>query len=130
MNPSLIAFLSYLISERGLSNNTVAAYRNDLSQFLGFVVGTKKINPNQNPCSFIRQDEIVEYFLELQKRSYSLATLSRKIATLKSFFGFLMDEGTIQENPTVNLSTPRKGPTLPKFLTEEEMSSLILEASK
>lgn len=130
MNPSLIAFLSYLISERGLSDNTVAAYRNDLNQFLEFILRIKQFHPNHNPCPFIRRDEIIEYFLELQKRSYSLSTTSRKIATLKSFFGFMMDEGTIREDPTMNLSTPRKGPTLPKSLSEDEMLSLLLEASK
>ena len=130
MNPSIIAFLSHLISERGLSSNTVSAYRNDLSQFLGFILRIKKFDPDRNPCPLIRQDEIIEYFLELQKRSYSLSTLSRKIATLKSFFGFMMDEGTITEDPTVNLQTPRKGPTLPKSLSEDEMLSLLLESSK
>ena len=67
--------------------------------------------------------------LALQKRDYSKTTLARKIASLKSLFGFLIDEGLIHDNPTISLVSPNKGTSIPQFLTEEDINTLLKKMS-
>ena len=71
---------------------------------------------------------LTDYALELQERGYSATTRARKIASLKSMFNFLVEEGIVEEDPTEALSSPRIGRALPKSLSEEEMALLLREA--
>ena len=124
------SFIGYLVSERGLSENTITAYRNDLHQFLGFLELEKPSNQiTSNIWSNIIPDDLKKYVLALQKRDYSKTTLARKIASLKSLFGFLIDEGLIHNNPTISLVSPNKGTSIPQFLTEEDINTLLKKMS-
>ena len=120
------SFIGYLVSERGLSENTITAYRNDLHQFLGFLELEKPSNQiTSHIWSNITTDDLKKYMLVLQKRDYSKTTLARKIASLKSLFGFLIDEGLIHDNPTISLVSPNKGTSIPQFLTEEDINTAM-----
>ena len=124
MREMVRAFLDYLTSERGLSGNTVAAYGSDLNQLVdlmeerGFKAGWDSMDISL----------LTNYALELQERGYSATTRARKIASLKSMFNFLVEEGVVEEDPTESLSSPRIGRALPKSLSEEEMALLLREA--
>ncbi|MQF99108.1 MAG: tyrosine recombinase XerD [SAR202 cluster bacterium] len=127
---TIISFIGYLVSERGLSENTVTAYRNDLHQFLVFLELEKpSIQIKSNIWSDITPDDLKTYLLVLQQKDYSKTTLARKIASLKSLFGFLVDEGLINENPTISLVSPNKGTSIPKILTEKDIHSLLKKMS-
>ena len=127
---SIASFIGYLMSERGLSENTITAYRNDLHQFMGFLEREKPSNQvTSDIWANITPDDLKQYVLGLQKRDYSKTTLARKIASLKSLFGFLIDEGLIHENPTTNLVSPNKGTSIPKFLTEKDINTLLKKMS-
>ncbi len=127
---SIASFIGYLMSERGLSENTITAYRNDLHQFMGFLEREKPSNQvTSDIWANITPDDLKQYVLGLQKRDYSKTTLARKIASLKSLFGFLIDEGLIHENPTTNLVSPNKGTSIPKFLTEKDINTLLKNMS-
>lgn len=119
MEQALQGFLNHLTVEKGASPHTVAAYRNDLGQLLEFTEGAR-VSPRL----------LSDYVIALQERGYSNTTVARKIASVKSFFGFLLEEGEVKEDPTENLSSPRTGRSLPKPLSEEDILRLLEEPFK
>lgn len=124
MRDTVKAFLAYLTSERGLSGNTVAAYGSDLSQ----LVDLMEERGYKGGWESVDSSLLTDYALELQERGYSATTRARKIASLKSMFNFLVEEGIVEDDPTEALSSPRIGRALPKSLSEEEMALLLGEA--
>ncbi len=119
MEQALQGFLNHLTVEKGASPHTVAAYRNDLGQLLEFAEGAR-VSPRL----------LSDYVIALQERGYSNTTVARKIASVKSFFNFLLEEGEVKEDPTENLSSPRTGRSLPKPLSEEDILRLLEEPFK
>jgi integrase/recombinase XerD len=121
MDESVSQFLQFLAVEKGASNNTIAAYRNDIQQFSGFSVGRR----NGRGWADINRQAILDYMQDLQVKRYAEATVARKVAAVKSFFGFLTAEGLIPQDPTESLSSPRVGKTLPKPITPAEVDELL-----
>ena len=121
MDESVSQFLQFLAVEKGASNNTIAAYRNDIQQFAGFCVGRR----NGRGWADINRAVILEYMQDLQAKRYAEATVARKVAAVKSFFGFLTAEGLIPQDPTESLSSPRVGKTLPKPITPQQVDELL-----
>ena len=116
------SFVNYLAVERGLSANTLSAYRNDLSALAKFLSPKSK-----SPISWgsVKERDIRNFLDDLDKRGYSLATKSRKIASAKSFFNFLKSEGIIHNNLMDEVRQPRSGQVLPKALSIEEVDLLL-----
>ncbi len=121
MDDSVGQFLSFLAVEKGASSNTIAAYRNDIQQFSGFTSGRR----NGKGWAAIDRPAILEYVLDLQRKKYAEATVARKVAAVKSFFGFLTAEGIIPADPTEALSSPRVGKPLPKPISPEQVDELL-----
>jgi integrase/recombinase XerD len=116
------------VVEKGFSGNTLQAYRNDLYQLVEFLEarGAGRATPLTWPE--VDLNLLSDYVAALrEKRGYQLATTARKVAAIKSFFNFLVQEGLISQDPTEALSSPRVGRSLPKFLTEEEVRSLLAQ---
>ena len=141
MRESVDSFLNQLVVEKGFSRNTLEAYRNDLNQFVEFA--REQLRPTLDVDSssdstrldggWSRVDLalLTEYVSRLRNmKSYRDATTARKVAALKSFFNFLIQEEIINEDPTEFLSSPRVGRSLPKFLSEEEVERLLDESAK
>ena len=120
MKDSIERFLNYLAVERGVSPNTVAAYRNDLDQLSEFLA-------KQDVGDWRRVDHeaVADYVLELYERGYADTTRARKVASMRSLFAFLVDEGVIDGDPAENLVSPRVGRSLPEALTAEEVERLL-----
>ena len=128
--------------EKGFSRNTSDAYRNDLGQFWEFIQdqsnrdkhtnsnGSGSENANQ-VWSAVDINVLNEYIEDLRgRKGYRDTTTARKVASIKSFFGFLSENNIITEDPTESIGSPRVGRTLPKFLPEEEVTSLLDTAYK
>jgi len=132
MEDSVNSFLQHLVVEKGFSRNTLDAYRNDLGQFEGFVRERHKgLFNGEGPWHSVDLNLLNEYIADLRvRRGYRDTTTARKIAAIKSFFGFLAANGNISEDPTDSLGSPRVGRTLPKCLSEEEVKRLLGEAAK
>src|SRR6187455_49053 len=114
-------FLNFLAVEKNASNNTIAAYRNDLSQFLAFIAERAPGRPIEG----VSQDLIVRYVEHLRNEAgYKDATVARKVAAVKSFYGFLAAEGMVNGDPTEQLKSPQVGKTLPRALTVQEVDEL------
>ena len=130
MKETVRAFLDYLTSERGLSNNTVSAYGNDLYQLVDLLEEDGQLPNGNRGWESVDQPMLTRYALTLQERGYSATTRARKIASLKALFNFLLEEDLVSQDPTESLASPRIGRALPKSLSEEEMGLLLQEASR
>lgn len=129
MDRHIIAFLEHLAGERGLSENTVVAYRNDLTGLAEFVADFGSENSNHIDWNLFDEERVAEFVKTLDVRGYSNSTRSRKIASLKSFMRFLREEGITDDLATRRLKAPRGGKPLPKSLTIIEIEALLNEVS-
>lgn len=126
MDEGIKHFLKFLTVEKGASENTIAAYRNDLQQFAQYLRGRKK----SLAWGKVTRSDVVNYLLELKDKAYAETTVARKLAAIKSFFAFLSGEGLIQRDPTENLPAPRIGKALPKYLTPEQVDELLEQPNR
>ena len=128
MNSQISDFLNFLAVEKNASNNTIAAYRNDLSQFEQCV--GRQIPVAQNCWQSVSNEVLLRFVEELREREYKAATVARKVAAVKSFFGFMAAEGILESDPTEQLKSPQVGKTLPKTLSPEEIDELLEQPSR
>jgi len=123
-------FLTYLSVEKGFSDNTLAAYRSDLSQLISFIEGDaarRGLTPSW--ADFSRQ-EMLSYLLDLKERNYAATTQARKVAAAKSFFNFMVAEGDLKDNPTANVASPNVGRLLPKPISVSQVRQLLEQPTK
>ena len=127
MDHEINSFLQHLIVEKGLSSNTSDAYRNDLTQFWEFLQERRNgAAIGQYPWASVDLSLLNEYIVNLRgHKGYRDTTTARKVAAIRSFFGFLFENGSISEDPTEALGSPRVGRSLPKFLSKEEVTQLL-----
>lgn len=124
MKEDLKKFFNYLAFERNYSEHTQMAYRSDLEQFLEFLSHSEKMNPQS--ASDITKIHIRLWLSDLSSNKASKATINRKIATLKSFFGYCLKRGIIDQNPASRIVSPKKDKRLPKSLTKSETEQLFV----
>lgn len=115
-------FSYYLSAEKGLSKNTLESYRRDLNKFADFL---KKEMVN-DPAS-INNNQICGYLIFLKQTGQAPSTISRNVASIRSFFNFLLQEGVVEENPAQHLETPRLEKKLPRVLTAKEVDKLLCQ---
>ena len=118
----LLDFLAYLEFERGLSRNTLEAYRSDLLQYGRFLDG------RGTGAVSARGADIADFLAGLggsTGRSASPATVHRKSACLRSFYRHLRREGVIDSDPTAAVTAPRRSRKLPQVLTRGEVTRLL-----
>jgi integrase/recombinase XerD len=124
MQKKVDEFLTSLEVEKGYSENTRVAYKNDLGQFLDYLK-TKAV-PAPNDWSEVKKDHLVAYILSLKAdREYASTTVARKVAAIKSFFHFLVAEGFIRDDPTATLDSPRVKKYLPRAISQEDVEKLL-----
>ncbi len=121
MKDKLDDFFDHLTVERGVSRNTLTAYRSDLEQFIKYILENHAIQDWRD----IDEQTMTGYILHLGSLGYSETTRARKIASTKSLFAFLLMEGAVDGNPTANIASPRIGRSLPDPLTVEEIDRLL-----
>ncbi|MGB1748884.1 MAG: site-specific tyrosine recombinase XerD [Dehalococcoidia bacterium] len=118
-------FLDHLVAEKGASVNTRSAYKNDLSIFREVQQNVDK-NATLNSLAV---NSAAQFLSVLDERGYSNSSKSRKIASAKSFFRFLVDEQLVELNPFAAVKQPKAGTALPKALSIEEVDELLVAAS-
>jgi len=123
-------FLNYLKVEKGFSENTLVAYRNDLSQLADFVEEEATKRGSIPSWAGFNRQGMLSYLLNLKERGYVATTQARKVAAAKSFFGFMVDEGNLKDNPTQNVGSPRVGKSLPKPISISWVRRLLEEPAK
>ncbi len=130
MERTVNSFLQHLVVERGFTQNTLDAYSNDLNQFREFVTDNLESDGREEVWRLVDINLLNSYISELRdNRGYRDTTTARKVAAVRSFFGYLSRNGFITSDPTENLGAPRVGRTVPKFITEAEVKQLLSTAA-
>lgn len=130
MEKQVVEFMNYLSAERGFSDNTRQAYRNDLTQFIKFVEGKIKKRGLVPRWELVNRDIVMSHVLDLKDRNYAATTAARKVAALRSFFKFLVNEGIVKNNPLEDLGSPKTGRTLPHPITVDQVRALLQQTEK
>lgn len=118
MNTQILAeYLDFLEIEKGLSKNTLEAYRRDLSNFFDFC--------DDIDISKIQRTQINSYIRNLHEKKYSPTSIIRKIASLRGFFKWACANEKTKSNPTLTLEQPKIPQKLPKVMTAEEINSIL-----
>lgn len=120
MNQNYIdAFLEMLVAERGVTRNTFHAYQSDLEDFVIYLKENKKKIDN------VSKQDIQHYFEKLGQEGKTARTALRRLSCLRQFYGFLVQEMIRSDDPTYLLQSPHLPQTLPKYLSEQEVSDLL-----
>ena len=112
----LSEYLEYLEVEKGLSENTIEAYRRDLTDF---------IENCGDEFQNIQRNHISNFIRNLHEKNYSPTSVMRKIASLRGFFKWLCTNNYIQSDPTLTLEQPKIPKKLPKVMTVQEIETLL-----
>ena len=110
----------YLIVEKGLSRNTLAAYLSDLQRFKDFLQ-QEALPAFQN----LMPDHITGYLAERRRQGVAARTLARELVSIKTLYRFLREEGTLAVDPTEQISTPQQRQVLPDVLNLDEVEQLL-----
>lgn len=110
-------FKSYLTAEKNFSVHTARAYNSDILSYLLWLKDTS--------CTDVDYTKIREYLHFIQRFDYKKTTISRKIASLRTFYNFLYRERLVDSNPAMNLTAPKRPKSLPKFLTPDEVEKIL-----
>lgn len=111
-------FKLYIEVERNFSKHTVLAYTSDVLSFLVWLDDRSILD--------VTYPLIREYLMYIQQFTYSKTTTARKIASLRTFYRFLYREKVIETNPAMGVHSPKRGKSLPAFLTEDEIDKILL----
>jgi len=110
----MLDFLAYLELERGLSRNTLEAYRSDLEQFASYLDRTDA------SALEVTHTQLTEFIAQLTTGDggapLAPSTIQRKVACLRSFYRHLRRDGILERDPTAELRAPRGGHKLPQVL--------------
>ena len=126
MRRAVAQFLRFLANERNASDLTIKADREDLFGLIEWIEAARDQTPPPNALS---PQELRAYQAALQEAGYARSTISRKLASLRSFYRFAMRQGITSENPAKPLRNPRRQRKLPHVLTNGEIGKLLLAPS-
>jgi integrase/recombinase XerC len=122
MQRQIAQFLRYLQVERGASPHTLKGYREDLTATAEYFADEGGATPDPATLSAV---ELRGLLSALHEAGFAKTSIARKLASLRSFYRFGQREGWVKANPARALRNPRKGRTLPHFLTTEEIGKLL-----
>jgi tyrosine recombinase XerC len=119
-------FLDYLTFERNVSPNTVAAYRDDLESFVGFLCNDY-FTLGRDQLEFAKVDHLAvrSYLAHLSRRKLSRSSIARHLSALRTFFKYLVREEIVEANPARTVSTPKKEKHLPAVLQASDVALLL-----
>src|ERR1700733_4957719 len=120
MNEHLDDFLAYIGSEKGLSGNTIEAYRRDCLEFAAFL-GGKGIAAFEE----VERSHIVDFLAMREEKGYASTSLARNLIAIKVLFRFLKRENILLQNVAHYLAVPKLWQLIPEVLTYEEVEGLL-----
>jgi integrase/recombinase XerD len=112
-------FITTIRVEKGLSNNTIQSYRNDLNILREF------LSKKEKNLLTAERDDLVDLLEHLKEEGRSDASIARLMSTLRGLFKFALTEKLLKRDPTAYMSTRKAWQTLPRFLTQEEVDKLL-----
>jgi len=116
---ALSGFLDYLRVERGSAELTIAAYNSDLIQFSEFLAARK------TPLTNARREDVRDFIQDLFSNGLDSRSVGRKLSAIRHLYRYLLLDGKIDKDPTLNIDSPRQWKVLPKSLTRDEVASML-----
>jgi len=113
-------FITFIQVEKGLARHTLESYTRDLARLHSWAARTNK------PVSNLSRSDLRKWIASLSRDGLAPTSVARAVSAARGFFKFLMIDGHITHNPAEDLDTPQRFNYLPKFLTEDEINSLLL----
>ena len=110
-------FIDELWLEKGLSKNTLTAYRNDIQTFSNWYKGNSLLE--------VERIDLLDYLADRLKQGFSSRSTARSLSSLRAFYSHLTVRHNLKEDPTSRVESPKLGRSLPKTLSEEEVERLI-----
>ena len=123
MDRQLKFFFEFLENEKKLSENTLQSYKRDLKQFKRYIEACE-VHYNR-----VKEEDIKDYIRELQENGKKPSSISRCIASIRSFYQFVLKRKKIKVDPTANIQAPKIEKRVPSVLTSKEVA-LLLEQPK
>jgi integrase/recombinase XerD len=112
-------YLDMLAAERGAGKNTLDAYARDLADF------TAHLEKRQRTIANASTDDVRSYLAALSKRGFAAASVARRLSAIRQLYRFLYAEGRRADDPAAIIEGPRRGRTLPKVLSIDEVNRLL-----
>jgi len=120
MKEFINTFLDYLSVERGLADNTIFSYRDDLNSYLGFIAEN-----HIDTLSKTTKNNITDFMLFQKNKGISANSIARRLAAIKSFYRFLVRERILNIDPTSLIETPKLWKRIPEALSVSEVEVLL-----
>lgn len=117
-------FINFLERDKRLSLNTLQSYKRDIEQYLTYL-----LEINMSSISNTNKATIIAYLLHLQKKGRATSTISRNLASIRSFYQYITKNKIIEHDPTIELESPKVQKKLPQILSTQEVE-LLLEQPK
>jgi len=114
------SFYSYMLIERGLSNNTIESYGRDLSKYSNFIYDQR--SKGLTECT---NKDLLLFLDHLKQAKYAAKSISRTVSCIKTFYKFLLHEKIIKQNPFNEIKTPKSEKRLPSVLDLDEVNAVI-----
>ena len=119
MERQLKYFFDFLENEKKLSDNTLQSYRRDLKQFKRYLE-SYEIHYNR-----VKEEDIKDYIKEMQEQGKKPSSISRSIASIRSFYQFVLRRKKVKQDPTANVQSPKIEKRVPNVLTAKEVELLL-----
>lgn len=125
MEEYIDGFVMFMIGSGTKSKNTILSYKRDISKYMRFLQdkGIKDVTSANRTM-------VLTYLLELQRQGRATATVSRTLASLRSFYTYVIDSGVSMKDPTLNLEAPKVTRKYPNILTTGEVELLLAQPKK
>jgi len=123
VNKYVTNFTNFLVNDKKLSDNTLQSYRRDIEQYMSYV------DSNSLDFKSANKTSIITYLMYLQKEGKATSTISRNLASIRSFYQYMVRTNVVEEDPTEGLESPKMEKKLPKILSVNEVN-LLLEQPK
>ena len=119
MEKQIKLFLEFLENDKKLSSNTLQSYKRDITQYQEYI--------DKNGLNYLKinHEEIDKYFEGLKEMNKKTSTISRNLATIRSFYQFLLRTKKIKKDPTVGVQSPKVEKKVPSILTSKEVELLL-----
>ncbi|HVO59034.1 MAG TPA: site-specific tyrosine recombinase XerD [Dongiaceae bacterium] len=119
LNAAISSFLTHVQVEKGLSPNTLSAYRRDLSKFEDFAKKRKLA------LTSVKRDDLVDFLATLYRQKLESKTVARHLVTLRNFFRHAQIQDLVADDPTAHLESPKIRRSLPGYLRLDEVEKLL-----
>ncbi|HOW56430.1 MAG TPA: site-specific tyrosine recombinase XerD [Smithellaceae bacterium] len=125
MQKEIDEYLSYLLIERGVAQNTLESYRLDLHRFISYFAEKGKTDPGK-----VLAQDIIEYLVWLKDKGLAATSMNRVLAALRGFYKYLLREKAIAETPLAHIELAKVWMRLPDTLSKEEMNLILAQPGR